>query len=146
MRVILRLLTIFFDAIYDGISDANRAMKEYNEFCKGMRTMNMKETVKYLLAGNAKTELAIAALREGLKQALCDEHVPIVDHGVWLDIFNRERDGYRRLVCSKCGKVLVDRLGTEEYLNFKVKESVSSTMDFQDELDKFRANKDEGDE
>jgi len=146
MRVILRLLTIFFDAIYDGISDANRAMKEYNEFCKGMRTMSLRQRVKYLEVCNVTNQIAIDALREGLKQALCDEHVPIVDHGVWLDIFNRERDGYRRMVCSKCGKVLVDRLGTEEYLNFKVKESVSSTMDFQDELDKFRANKDEGDE
>ena len=141
-----RVLSSVIGGTLDGISDANRAMKEYNEFCKGMRTMRLRQRVKYLEVCNATNQLAIDALREGLKQALCDEHVPIVDHGVWLDIFNRERDGDRRLVCSKCGKVLVDRLGTEEYLNFKVKESVSSTMDFQDELDKFRANKDEGDE
>ena len=141
MRVILRLLTIFFDAIYDGMSDANRAMKEYNEFCKGMRTMNMKETVKYLLAGNAKTELAIAALREGLKQALCDEHVPIVDNGVWRDMFNREHNGYRRLVCSKCGKVLVDRLGQKEYLEFMAKKSGESALAFQEQLEQLLSDK-----
>ena len=104
-----RVLSSVIGGTLDGISDANRAMKEYNEFWKGLRTMSLRQRVKYLDVCNATHQLAIDALREGLKQALCDEHVPIVDNGVWRDMFNREHNGYRRLVCSKCGKVLVDR-------------------------------------
>jgi|GEM_PF-2115549 len=140
MRVILRFLAILFGGIADGLASFDRVMRDYNEFCEGMRTMNMRQRVKELEAGNAQTELAIAALREGLEQALCDEHVPVAVE-VLVPSFPGFDTRCYRLKCSKCGKVLVDRLGTEEYLNFKVKESGENAISFQEQLEKLLSDK-----
>jgi len=141
MSMIVRFLAILFGGIADGLASFDRGMRDYNEFCKGMRTMSLRQRVKYLEVCNATNQLAIDALREGLKQALCDEHVPIVDNGVWRDMFNREHNGYRRLVCSKCGKVLVDRLGQKEYLEFMAKKSGESALAFQEQLEQLLSDK-----
>jgi len=136
-----RVLSSVIGGTLDGISDANRAMKEYNEFWKGMRTMSLRQRVKHLEVCNATNQLAIDALREGLKQALCDEHVPAVANTGWFDIGGNHHLGYRQLKCVKCGKILVDRLGTEEYLEFKAKESGESALDFQEQLEKLLSGK-----
>ena len=140
MRVILRFLTILFEGIADAISDFNRGWQEYDEFCKGMRTMSLRQKVKQLEAGNAQTELAIASLRTSLEQLTC-EHCPVASGTEWIDVYGTIHHCDRQLKCSKCGKILVNELGLKEYLEFKAKESGEKAIAFQEALEQLLADK-----
>ena len=129
MRVILRLLTIFFDAIYDGISDANRAMKEYNEFWKGMRTMSLRQRVKELEADNAAHELAIASLRTSLEQLECEHKVTeFKPYGMFTNPNYRED-------CVDCGKVLRYGVTEKERIETDLESSLEIASVLQEQLD-----------
>jgi len=123
------VLRSLLESLLDGISDANRAMKEYDEFCKGMRTMSLRQRVKELEADNAAHELAIASLRTSLEQLTCEHKVTeFKPYGLRTNTTYRED-------CVKCGKVLRYGVTEKERIKIELEASLEIAAELQGELD-----------
>ena len=121
------VLRSLLESLLDGISDANRAMKEYEEFCKGMRTMSLRQRVKELEADNAAHELAIASLRTSLEQLTC-EHKVTEFKPYCLGTTFRE-------TCVRCGKVLRYGVTEKERIETDLKAAIGVAAELQEQLD-----------
>jgi len=128
MRVILRFLTILFEGIADGLASFDRAMRDYNEFCKGMRTMSLRQRVKHLEVCNATNQLAIGALRHEIKQATCEHKVTeFKPYGQYTNTNYRED-------CVKCGKVLRYGVTKKERIETDLEASLEIASVLQEQL------------
>jgi len=127
--IIVRFLAILFGGIADGLASFDRVMRDYNEFCKGMRTMSLRQRVKELEAGNAQTELAIASLRTSLEQLTCEHKVTeFKPYGLRTNTTYRED-------CVKCGKVLRYGVTEKERIKIELEASLEIAAELQGELD-----------
>ena len=123
-----RVLSSVIGGTLDGISDANRAMKEYNEFWKGMRTMSLRQRVKHLEVCNATNQLAIGALRHEIKQATCEHKVTeFKPYGQYTNTNYRED-------CVKCGKVLRYGVTKKERIETDLEASLEIASVLQEQL------------
>jgi len=129
VRVILRFLTILFGGIADGLASFDRAIQDYNEFCKGMRTMSLRQRVKELEADNAAHELAIASLRTSLEQLECEHKVTeFKPYGMFTNPNYRED-------CVDCGKVLRYGVTEKERIETDLESSLEIASVLQEQLD-----------
>ena len=123
------VLRSLLESLLDGISDANRAMKEYDEFCKGMRTMSLRQRVKELESNSAAHEIAIASLRTSLQQLECEHKVTeFKPYGLRTNTTYRED-------CVKCGKVLRYGVTEKERIKIELEASLEIAAELQGELD-----------
>ena len=127
--MILRFLTILFGGIADGLASFDRAMQDYNEFCKGMRTMSLRQRVKELEADNAAHELAIASLRTSLEQLECEHKVTeFKPYGMFTNPNYRED-------CVDCGKVLRYGVTEKERIETDLDAALAISTELQDKLE-----------
>ena len=127
--MILRFLTILFEGIADSLASFDRAMQDYNEFCKGMRTMSLRQRVKELEADNAAHELAIASLRTSLEQLECEHKVTeFKPYGMFTNPNYRED-------CVDCGKVLRYGVTEKERIETDLESSLEIASVLQEQLD-----------
>ena len=127
--MILRFLTILFGGIADGLASFDRAIQDYNEFCKGMRTMSLRQRVKELEADNAAHELAIASLRTSLEQLECEHKVTeFKPYGMFTNPNYRED-------CVDCGKVLRYGVTEKERIETDLESSLEIASVLQEQLD-----------
>ena len=127
--MILRFLTILFEGIADSLASFDRAMQDYNEFCRGMRTMSLRQRVKELEADNAAHELAIASLRTSLEQLECEHKVTeFKPYGMFTNPNYRED-------CVDCGKVLRYGVTEKERIETDLESSLEIASVLQEQLD-----------
>ena len=132
MMIIVRFLAILFGGLADGLASFDRVMRDYNEFCKGMRTMNLRQRVKELEADNAAHELAIASLRTSLEQLECEHKVTEFKPTGYLD--NAGHHACKQ-VCVDCGKVLRGVVTKKERIETEMKANLVMAAKLQDKLE-----------